>query len=140
MPRTPDPYGAFNFLVLIDGTEAGGFSEVTSVQAETEVEDYREGGINDFLHKIVKVTKYPAVTLKRGITDATAMWDWHQQVISGKIEAKEITIVLRDIAGKEKKRWILERAYPVKWSGADLNAASGNVAVESVEMVYHGLK
>ena len=44
-----DPYFAFNFLVEIEGLVSWGFTEVTGLQVETEVEDYREGGRNGTL-------------------------------------------------------------------------------------------
>jgi hypothetical protein len=35
--------------------------------------------------------------------------------------------------------WDFRDAYPVKWSGPELKADSGTVAVESVELVHRGL-
>ena len=63
-----DPYQAFNFLVEIEGLLAGGFSECTGLQVETEIFDYREGGQNDYLHRFAGPTKYPSLILKHGIT------------------------------------------------------------------------
>jgi phage tail-like protein len=47
-----DPYKAYNFLVEIEGLIVGGFSEVTGMQVEIEVKDYREGGVNEYIHKL----------------------------------------------------------------------------------------
>lgn len=140
MARPSDPYAVFRFVVLIEGIEAGGFSEATGLQAETEVEDYREGGVNLFLHKFVKTTKYGNLTLKRGITGAEQLWRWHQEVVRGKIDRRDITVVLRDQQGNDKWRWVFSEAFPVKWSNADLNATGNNIAVESVEFVHRGIR
>ncbi len=134
-----DPYAVFSFVVEINGIQVGGFSEVTGLQSETETEDYREGGINHYLHKMAKVTKYPNLTLKRGLTDAEDLWKWHRKVVEGTVERKTITVVLRDYSGKEKWRLVFNDAYPVKWSGADLNATGNTVAVESLEIAHHGM-
>ncbi len=40
--KRTDPYLSFNFLVEIEGVVTGGFSEVTGLQAETEIKEYRE--------------------------------------------------------------------------------------------------
>ena len=137
--RLPDPFKVFRFVVEINGTQVGGFSEVTGLEVKTEVDDYREGGVNHFVHRIAKETRYPNLTLKRGITDATLLWDWHQQVVNGEIERKTVSVVLLNERREEKRRWVFQDAYPVKWNGTDLNAAGNTVAVESVELAHHGM-
>jgi len=137
--RLPDPYKVFRFVVEINGTLVGGFSEVTGFERRTEVDDYREGGVNDYVHKIAKETRYPNLTLKRGITDITNLWQWHQQIISGEIVRKTVSVILLDSLGLEKWRWIFADAYPVKWNGSDMNANSNTVSVESVELAHHGM-
>lgn len=118
-----------------------GFSEVTGLQVETEVQDYREGGLNDFMHKLAGPTRYPSnLVLKHGITDKRELWKWHQDVAHGKVERKNGSIVLLDAAGEEMWRWNFEGAYPVRWNGPDLRANTAEVAVETLEMVHRGIK
>jgi phage tail-like protein len=138
--RPPDPYGAFRFRVEILGVQVGGFTEVSGLEREVQVEDFREGGLNDFTHKLATVTKYPNLTLKRGLADAMELWAWHQDVVNGKIDRRQLTIVLVDTAGRDTWRWIFEKAYPVKWSGASLNASTSAVLVETVEFVHNGVR
>jgi phage tail-like protein len=135
-----DPYLSFRFLVEIQGLIVGGFSEVSGLQAETETEEIREGGVNDYVHKLPKITKYPNITLKRGITDSDALWNWHQDVVNGIIKRKSGFIILLDCEGNEKWRWSFERAYPVQWTGPELRADSNTVAVESIELAHNGIK
>ena len=135
-----DPYSSFRFLVEIDGLVVAGFSEVSGLEADTQVEDYREGGVNDYVHKIPKETTYPNIILKRGITDSDVLWKWHQDVVSGKIERRSGYIVLLDSEGNETWRWNFIDAYPAKWTGPDLRAESSAVALESIELVHNGIK
>ena len=135
-----DPYLSFRFLVELQSLIVGGFSEVSGLQAETEIEEIREGGVNDYVHKLPKITKYPNITLKRGITDCDTLWKWHQDVVNGKVERKTVFVVLMDGEGNEKWRWSFERAYPVKWQGPDLKADSSAVAVETLELAHNGIK
>jgi phage tail-like protein len=137
--RDSDPYGAFRFRVEILGLEVGGFSEVSGLEREVQVEDYREGGVNDHTHKLATVTKYPNLTLRRGLADAVELWQWHQDVVNGRIQKRQINVVLIDTTGQDRWRWVFERAYPVKWSGASLNAATSAVFVESVEFAHDGV-
>ena len=137
--RLPDPYKVFRFAVEINGTRVGGFSEITGLEVRTEVEEQREGGVNDYVHKIAKETRYTNLTLKRGITDKTDLWDWHQQVVLGDVERKTVSVIVLDEIGKEKWRFVFRDAYPVKWNGTDLNASGNTVFVESVELAHHGM-
>jgi len=135
-----DPYLSFNFLVEIEGLLVGGFSEVTGLQIETEVKDYREGGLNEYIHKLAGPTRYPAnLTLKHGLIDIETLWSWHQDITQGIIERKNGTIYLLDQKRLPAMWWDFMEAYPVKWSGPDLNAGSSTVAMEAVELVHKGI-
>jgi phage tail-like protein len=134
-----DPYQVFNFLVEIEGILAGGFSECSGLQVETETIDYREGGLNDYVHRFAGPTKYPPLILKHGLTQIDGLWSWHQEVVTGKITRRNGTIYLLDKQRLPVMWWDFKEAFPVKWSGPDLNASSGNVAIESVELAHRGL-
>jgi phage tail-like protein len=137
MPR-PDPYRAFRFLVEIDGTEQGGFQSVSGIERDTKIDTYREGGLNDREHQHSGLTTYPPLRLKRGLVDPF-LWDWHQDVIAGSVARKTISVVLLDEVGGEVWRWVIEGAYPSKWTGADLDAGQSTLAAETVEFVHRGL-
>ncbi|PKM82004.1 MAG: phage tail protein [Firmicutes bacterium HGW-Firmicutes-14] len=139
MASRKDPYAGFMFLVEVGGLVVGGFSEVSGINAETEVEEYREGGVNDYVHRLPKITKYPNLILKRGITDSDTLWKWYRNVAAGKVERKNGSVILLDYAGNEKWRWNFSQAYPVKWSGPDLKADNSLVAVETLELAHNGL-
>jgi phage tail-like protein len=135
-----DPYMAFNFLVEIEGLVVGGFSEVNGLQVETVVETYREGGLNDYEHKLYGPTRYPSnLILKHGLTDIDTLWRWHQDVTQGVIERKNGTIYLLNRERLPAMWWNFQQAYPVKWTGPDLRADGSNVAVETVELVHRGI-
>src|SRR5262245_41180556 len=135
--RDPDPYGSFRFRIEILGLQVGGFTEVSGLEREVQLEDFREGGVNDCTHKLATVTKYQNLTLKRGLADAVDLWGWHQDVVNGRIERRQVSVVLMDVTGRDTWRWVVEKAYPVKWSGASLNASTNAVFVESVEFAHH---
>jgi phage tail-like protein len=135
-----DPYAGFGFLIEFEGLIAGGFSEVSGLQIETTIETYREGGLNDYQHKLAGATNYPSnLTLKSGLTDLQLMWLWYDDVRNGKIKRRNGSIYLLDRKGLPAMWWDVAGAYPVKWSGPELRADSNSVAVESVELVHCGI-
>jgi phage tail-like protein len=135
-----DPFLGFNFNVEIDSLVVGGFSEVSGMEADTEVTEFREGGVNDYMHKRAGPIKYPSnLVLKRGISDAAGLWSWYADVMQGNIQRKTVSIVLLDASCEEQRRWSFQRAYPVKWTGPSLRATASEVAVESVELAHEGL-
>lgn len=135
-----DPYQVFSFFVEIEGILAGGFSECTGLQVETEFYEYREGGQNEYVHHFAGATKYPPLILKHGLTPIDGLWMWHQDIVTqGKIERRNGTIYLLNRQRLPVIWWDFKEAFPYKWTGPELRADSGDVAVESVELVHRGL-
>jgi phage tail-like protein len=136
-----DPYVSLRFRAEIDGLFVSGFSEVTGLTFETEVETFREGGVNAHDWQLAGPTKLPSrLVLKRGLADADALWSWYRDVMAGSIVRKRVTIVLLNHAGEEKWRWVFREACPVKWSGPELRAGTAEIAFESIELVHNGLE
>lgn len=133
-----DPYSGFRFLVEIDGLLQGGFTKVRGLQRETKIDSIREGGVNDFERKLVNLTAYPPLVLDRGLA-APSLWEWHQKVIEGRVQRRMVRITLRDEKGKDVWGWTVHGAFPSKWSVSDFDAGSGQISVETIELVHHGL-
>lgn len=136
--RRVDPYGAFNFIVEIDGIIEGGFSEVSGMRIETETYNITEGGMNSFVHKLPKSTKFSEITLKRGITDLK-LYDWYMDVVKGIINRKNGSIILQDIGKNENITWNFFEAFPIKWEGSTFNASASSIATETLVLAHHGL-
>ena len=142
--RTNDQHLGLRFWIEFDNKiEVAGFSECSGLSVETEVYEYAEGGENTYTHKRPVRTKYGTITLKRGIDPGQDLYRWFQECSKGdgKITRKNISIM---IYGPEPNktpvmRWDLRRAFPVKWTGPDLRADAGAVAIESLELAHEGL-
>ncbi len=134
------PLTAFRFQVEIGGITAGGFSEVSGLNVETEVFEYREGGTNGFIHKLAGPARYPGnLILKRGVADTILLWEWLQAVIQGIVIRQQCAVHLMDEQGNRTVSWEFRDAYPVKWTGPELRGDSNTVAVESIELAHHGI-
>ncbi len=139
LPSRPDPVGELRFKVRLPGVELGRFRECTGLAAEIEVKDYNEGGVNDRVHKLPTRMKYPNLVLKRGVTyeDALLKWLWKTQREAQRIN---VTVSLVGPDGKDVRSWVFNEAFPIKWTGPNMNASSNQVATETLEIVHAGLQ
>jgi phage tail-like protein len=137
--KKSDPYLAYNFLVEIEGIIEAGFTDVSGLSISTGVDSIKEGGVNDFEHKLPMGTKYTDITLKRGMID-WVLYNWYQEVINGKFTRKSGTIYLLDHSKNKVMEWDFLEAYPIKWEGPTFNASTSTVASETLVLTHHGLK
>ena len=133
------PYQAFNFAVEIEGLLVGGFSEVSGLDSDVEVEEYREGGVNDFVHKLPVRTSYSNLVLSHGLTSVDTLWNWYYNTSQGAILRRNGTLMLLDSRQVPVMWWSFRNALPVRWNGPSFNATGDAVAIESVELVHQGL-
>jgi len=134
-----DPLRGFRFLLEIEGITSGGFSRIKGLSHEVKYESYREGGVNEYEHKLVTQVSYPVVVLERGLA-LDDLWKWALATADGEVRRKTLWIRLQNEAGEKVWAWQIEYALPVKWSVSDLDAQSSQVVMESLELAHHGLR
>jgi phage tail-like protein len=134
-----DPYQGCNFIIEIEGLLVGGFSECSGLEVETELVDYREGGVNDYIHRFAGGTRSPPLVLRHGITSADGLWRWYQMTAAGQVVRRNGTIFLLDEARDAAIQWNFKDAFPYKWIGPELRAEAASVAFESIEFAHRGL-
>ena len=137
-PSRDDPYSGFNFLVELEGVVSAGFSAVSGLGLETEVIEYRTGA-DAAVRKLPGLTRYPSIVLKRGLTRDVSLWEWRQAVVAGKVDRRSGSILLRDEGGQPVMRWSFVRGWPARWQGPTLDARTGEVAIETLEIAHEGL-
>jgi phage tail-like protein len=143
MPRrNTDPVASFNFQLEIGGITRAGFSEVTGLNAEAAVVEYREGTDDIHTRKLPALIKFGNVTLKRGVVLNDAdMFTLFKNVLDGDIvRADTMSIVLLDEKRQEVVRWNLRNAWPTKWTGPEMKANAGEIAMESLEIAHEGVE
>lgn len=138
----PEIYLANKFWIESNGVLEAFFTECSGLEAKTEVFEYKEGGFNEYTHKLPVRTSYTNLTLKHGVAESRLFWDWYSSTIAGKIDRKNISIIL--YSGKEPgkivRRWEVTGAYPIKWAGPQMAAKSNEFAIETIELVYEFFK
>lgn len=149
------PMTKMNFLVTVDGISGtAAFTEVTGVEGTVDVIEFRQGNSASLAPmKIPGLVKHGNVTLKFGYLPGNAIKDW---VLDCVAEQRKSSLARHDVkiemieiyeagsptappTGGAGKIWILQNAFVTKYSGADLDAKSSDVAIESIEIAYEQL-
>lgn len=136
---------AYRFLILWRGQVEAVFAECSGLTAEVEMQEYKEGGQNDYVHKLPGRRKWSNITLKRGMTNSISLWQWFQNTVAGqggvpKFKRKEISIELYDESHTRKMQWTVKDALPIKWEGPALKVEGNTVAVETLVLTHNGFK
>lgn len=134
------PMPKFYFKVLVGNIECS-FQEVSGLDTETQIIDYRHGNPKDFSTvKMPSVSKYSNVTLKKGLTPMKDLFfNWYDQFTMNTIQGQTVTIQLMDESGKSTMTWTLSNAWPTKITGPDLKSDGNEVAIETLEIAHEGL-
>jgi phage tail-like protein len=149
----PDPFRGFNFTVsLIDSSSLltvaatalqsmalAGFSECSGLEMSLDIEEYKEGGNNGTILRFPTRVKWTNLRLKRGVTFADDLWQWHYNFSQGTGTRRDGIVVLQDERHNPAKVWSFTRGLPVKWTGPTFNATQSQVAVEEIEIAHEGL-
>ncbi|HRK81801.1 MAG TPA: phage tail protein [Saprospiraceae bacterium] len=138
------PLPKFHYQVNYFGFEFG-FTEVSGLDFETEVIEYREGNA-PLYHKTKQpgLTKYSNITLKRGMFkgDNKEFDHWKKTFYfqEGKAEFRgDCTISMLDEEHNPVFVWKAVKAWPSKVQSTDLKADGNEVAIETMELVHEGL-
>lgn len=113
------------------------FTEVGGLSFEQAGEEVPEGGENRFVQKYPGRAKYGDLTLKRGLLRKSEIWKWIERCTAElDIEPMDVNVTLLNENHEPLMTWRLVKAWPVKWSVSDLNAASNAFVVESLQLSY----
>lgn len=118
---------------------AGGFSEVTGLEATMAVDEWREGGRNDAVLRFPGRVTHPNIKLRRGLAVSTELWTWHETFLQGRGRRRDGVIELLDDTGEAVRTWRFRRGLPLRWAGPAMVANSSAVAVEELEIAHEGL-
>ncbi len=138
---------------LVDGA----FQECSGLDVEMDVQEYQEGGRNDGVIKRVGRAKYQPLVLKRGMfyrvpehkqrTNEkvdSQLWVWFQHVVEGRRPVARydgLVEVLDKVTDTDPvARWAFDRGLPAKIVGPQLNAKTGEVAIEELHIAHEGLR
>lgn len=138
---TPWPLPKFYFEVAISDVGKIPFQEVSGLDTEAQVVEYRAGNSKVFSPvKMPGMIKSSNVTCRKGIVNNDkTFWDWYSMIKMNTIKRRSVTISLLDQEGKPTMVWKLANAFPTKVTGTDLKAEGNEVAIEALEIAHEGL-
>jgi phage tail-like protein len=145
---------SFRFQVklrsVVDGAEFGdgGFQECSGLEVEMDVKEYLEGGNNDAVIRQVGRAKYQNIVLKRGMLYGASgeadrsLWNWIQGIVSGQrpVARCDGSIDVMSLGDEVAATWVFDRGLPVRLRGPELNARTGEVAIEELHIAHEGLR
>ena len=127
----------------------GAFQECSGLEVEMDVQEYLEGGRNDGVIKRVGRAKYGPLILKRGMLYGgdggkvnRELWDWLQGVVAGMrpVARYDGTVEVMSTGMNVVATWRFDRGLPLKIRGPELNARTGEVAIEELHIAHEGLR
>ena len=141
MPTT-DPLLQGNVLLEIDkvGVVAN-FSSVSGISSEVEIVDnpYVTDQGQVYIGKLPGKPKTPTITLKRGLTGATELWDWHLNIMDGKPDRRNGSVILMNTVGAEVLRYNFTNGMVSKISLSEGGATSSGIQIEEATIACERL-
>jgi phage tail-like protein len=134
-----DEQRRYTFVVTVNGIITGTFREVSGLDIETEVIEYRDGSGGPVQY-FPGVTKYSSIKLERTFTGDSTLYDWYAAFAqTGTPPRASGTIAIQDAARNEVARWNFTNAWPSKYSGPTLKGDRNDIAVESIVLTHEGI-
>lgn len=134
----------FKFTVQIDGIELGSFQSCTELASEfAQIEQWEGGAIIPY--KTPGRLTYDDVTLSRGVTGNTDLYQWHRSVgdavsgigLLGEVQIKRnLDIVQMDRVGGELRRWTLWGCWPKRYVAGDWDNDADENVIEQLVLAY----
>tara|TARA_B110000240_G_C13512661_1_gene460741 strand:+ start:3982 stop:4452 length:471 start_codon:yes stop_codon:yes gene_type:complete len=135
------PLPKFYFSVDIGDITDIPFQEVSGLDVETEVIEYRHGNSpNHGTIKMPGLMKYGDVTLKKGVfVEDNQFYDWINEISLNTYKRVTVVIKLLDESGDPKMIWTLTNAFAQKVTPTDMNSQSSEAGIETVVFTHEGM-
>jgi phage tail-like protein len=139
----PDPILGFRFGVFFF---AGGvlpnpldirFARVSGLSAEVTTSAVVEGGQNLYTHRLPDRVEYGNLVLERGkVVGSPLDLELEAALTFFKFSPSNVIVTLFGEDKAPLAAWMFIKAYPVKWSTADLDASEARVLIDTMELAY----
>jgi phage tail-like protein len=139
--EAPWPVPKFFFSVTFEDGGEIAFQEVSGLDTEYEPIEYRDGNSVSFSTvKMPGLRKPSDVTLKKGMFAGDKKLFTHfASVVMNTIKRQTVTISLMDSDKSALFTWKLKNAWPMKYTGTDLNSQNSEVAIEELVLAHEEL-
>lgn len=126
------------FHVRIDAADVGVWTECSGLTATYEVEEFKEGGQNGFVHKLPGRLTFSNIQLKRPLDKQSGMLaSWFASVPVTPVRSTA-SITALDSNLDPVTVWNVVDVVPVSWTGPSFTSTGSSLAVEQLELAHHG--
>lgn len=135
------PMPAFYFSVQIGDIGEIAFKEVSGLDTEAQIIEYRHGNSPQFSTvKMPGIKKSTNVSLKKGVfKQDNKLFDWFNSIKLNTVNRQPVTISLLDEEGNPTMIWKLANAWPTKVTGVSLKSDGNEPAIEGLDLAHEGL-
>src|SRR6478672_1815432 len=129
-------YGlTLRFEVTIDHkVDLGNWTKCEGLTVEWELQEYREGGLNDYVHRLPGRRKFQNIKLTRPIdADSRKVAQWISEV-EGPAAGHTAQIAVLDAAGEAVVVWDVVDVWPTRWTGPTMDVNGKDIAFETLEL------
>lgn len=142
------PQVGFHFLVTFElfppdhlpSLKDISFQSVSGLNVNVEMETYREGGENRFVHHLPTGTSYPDLVLKRGLfldAQITGLMPWVRKAVEDfQFEPINLTVSLLNESHIPLYNWYVVGAIPKSLQIGEFNAETSSVVIETLTLDY----
>ena len=140
MANSSYPLPKYHFTVDWGGTKIG-FSEVSGLNIENKVLEYRDGASLDYSKiKMPGMREFSNITLKRGVfAGDNEFYNWLNTIQLNTVERRDVTISLLNEKHEPVVVWKVRNAFPIKVQSTDLKGEGNEVAIEQLDLAHEGL-
>lgn len=135
------PLPRFHFQVDWGGAKIS-FTEVTGLDIQTEVIEYRHSDSKDFSKiKMPGQRKFSNILMKRGkFQGDDDFYNWYNEISNERANnRRDVVIRLLNEKHEPVAVWKATRCFPTKITAPDLKSDANEVAIESIEIAHEGL-
>lgn len=126
-----------DFSSVSDKENDARFQSVSGLNVELETETITEGGENRFEHVLPIRSKYPNLTLKRGLLTDSDVITWCLDAFNNlNIAPSNLIVKLLNEEQNPLISWNIINAWPLKWNVSDMNAEDSKLMIETFELRY----
>ncbi|MEL6393560.1 MAG: phage tail protein [Bacteroidota bacterium] len=139
--EAPWPVPKFHFKVIFGNIGEASFQEVSGLDSDADVIEYRAGNSTTFSPvRMPELAKVTDVTLKKGLVkNDGALLSWLSEIRINTIKRETVTIQLLDEEHNPLFTWTLKNAWPMKVTGTDRDTHHNEVVIEEMILAHEGL-
>ncbi|MBN9400225.1 MAG: phage tail protein ['Candidatus Kapabacteria' thiocyanatum] len=135
------PLPRFQYQIDWGGAKLN-FTEVTGMDQQVEVIEYRHSDSKDFSKiKMPGMRKFSNITMKRGKFEGDFDYNnWIDEISNERVNGRrDVVIRLLNEKHEPVAVWKAVRCFPTKITVPDLKSDANEVAIETIEIAHEGL-